>query len=114
ALPGPRIHYIRSPRTPHSLYPLSPDPAFTISALPGPRIHYIRSPRTPHSLYPLSPDPAFTISALPGPRIHYIWSPTVHTTWKCNYFNKKNNSSNTHQTEHAQSVSTQYVLSGDK
>ncbi|CAI9618436.1 unnamed protein product, partial [Staurois parvus] len=65
SLPGPRIHYIRSPRTPHSLYPLSPDPAFTISALPGPRIHYIRSPRTPHSLYPLSPDPAFTISALP-------------------------------------------------
>ncbi|CAI9567273.1 unnamed protein product [Staurois parvus] len=47
-LSGPRIHYIRSPRTLHSLYPLSPDPAFTISALPGPCIHYIRSPRTPH------------------------------------------------------------------
>ncbi|CAI9616696.1 unnamed protein product, partial [Staurois parvus] len=30
ALPIHRIHYIRSPRTPHPLYPLSPDPAFTI------------------------------------------------------------------------------------
>ncbi|CAI9557546.1 unnamed protein product, partial [Staurois parvus] len=49
----------------HSLYPLSPDPAFTISALPRPCIHYIWSPRTPHSLYPLSPDPAFTISGFP-------------------------------------------------
>ncbi|CAI9549165.1 unnamed protein product, partial [Staurois parvus] len=46
ALPEPRIHYIRSPPTPHSLYTL-------VS-------------RTPHSLYPLSPgDPAFTISGLP-------------------------------------------------
>ncbi|CAI9610289.1 unnamed protein product, partial [Staurois parvus] len=106
--PGPRIRCIRSPRTPHSLYPLSPDPAFPISALPGPRIRFIRSPRTPHSLYPLSPDPTFAISALPrtphslypltspdpafpisahpGPCIHYIWSPTVHRTWKNNYF----------------------------
>ncbi|CAI9567274.1 unnamed protein product [Staurois parvus] len=50
--------YIPSLWTPHSLYPVSPDPAFTISALPGPCIHYIRSPRTLHSLYPLSPDPA--------------------------------------------------------
>ncbi|CAI9552060.1 unnamed protein product, partial [Staurois parvus] len=99
--PGPRIHYIRSlPGTPHSLYPLSPDPAFTISALPEtppftnirsprtrittisasrPRIHYIPSPPRPRtSLYhPLSPDPAFTISALtlPDSRIHYIRSP---------------------------------------
>ncbi|CAI9542887.1 unnamed protein product, partial [Staurois parvus] len=91
-LPGPCIHYIRSPRTLHSLYPLSPDPAFTISGLPGPCIHYIRSPRTLHSLYLVSPDPAFTISGLPGPCIHYIWSPTVHTTWKCTLQRKKTTS----------------------
>ncbi|CAI9620816.1 unnamed protein product, partial [Staurois parvus] len=52
--PGPCIHYIWSPRTLHSLYPVSPDPAFTISGLPGPCI---------------------TISGLPGPCIHYIRSP---------------------------------------
>ncbi|CAI9619523.1 unnamed protein product, partial [Staurois parvus] len=51
ALPGPHIHFIRSPRTLHSLYPLSP----------GPCIHYIRYPRPLHPLYPLSPDLAFTI-----------------------------------------------------
>ncbi|CAI9567596.1 unnamed protein product, partial [Staurois parvus] len=50
SLPGPCIHYIWSPRTLHSLYLVSPDPAFTISGLPGPCIHYIWSPRTPHSL----------------------------------------------------------------
>ncbi|CAI9561879.1 unnamed protein product, partial [Staurois parvus] len=64
-LPGPCIHYIRSPRTLHSLYLVSPDPPFTISCLPGPCIHYIWSPRTLHSLYLVSPDPAFTISGLP-------------------------------------------------
>ncbi|CAI9586587.1 unnamed protein product [Staurois parvus] len=70
--PGPRIHYIRSPRTLHSLYPVSPVPAFTISGLPRPCIHYIR----------LSPDPAFTISGLPGPCIHYVWSPrTLHSLY---------------------------------
>ncbi|CAI9540103.1 unnamed protein product, partial [Staurois parvus] len=63
AIPGPCIHYIHSPRTLHSLYSLSRDPAFTIalsmdpaftiSGLPGPSIHYIRSPWTLHSLYPL-------------------------------------------------------------
>ncbi|CAI9542970.1 unnamed protein product, partial [Staurois parvus] len=63
-LPGPCIHYIWSPQTLHSLYPLSPDPTFTISGLPGPCIHYIWFPRTLHSLYPVSPDPAFTISDL--------------------------------------------------
>ncbi|CAI9549058.1 unnamed protein product, partial [Staurois parvus] len=78
-----------SPWTLHSLYLVSPDPAFTISGLPGPCIHYIWSPRTLHSLYLVSPDPAFTISGLPGPCIHYIWSPTVHRTWKCNYFSKQ-------------------------
>ncbi|CAI9558734.1 unnamed protein product, partial [Staurois parvus] len=97
--------------TQHSLYPLSLDPALTLSALPG----------DPHSLYPLSPgpcihfipvspDPAFsipgprthsyprtryyirsppdpaltalTISALPGPRTHYIRSPrTPHSLY---------------------------------
>ncbi|CAI9537540.1 unnamed protein product [Staurois parvus] len=65
--PGPCIHYIWSPRALHSLYLVSPGPAFTISGLPGPCIHYIRSPRTLHSLYPVSPDPAFTISGLPRP-----------------------------------------------
>ncbi|CAI9541402.1 unnamed protein product, partial [Staurois parvus] len=70
--PGPCIHYIWSPQTPHSLYLVSPDPAFTISGLPGPCIHYIWSP----------PDPAFTISGLPGPCIHYIWSPrTLHSLY---------------------------------
>ncbi|CAI9558401.1 unnamed protein product, partial [Staurois parvus] len=70
--PGPCIHYIWSPRTLHSLYLVSPDPAFTISGLPGPCIHYICSP----------PDPAFTISGLPGPCIHYIWSPmTLHSLY---------------------------------
>ncbi|CAI9570943.1 unnamed protein product, partial [Staurois parvus] len=71
-----------SPRTPHSLYLVSQDPAFTISGLPGPCIHYIRSSRTLHSLYPDSPDPAFTISGLPGPCIHYIRSPrTLHSLY---------------------------------
>ncbi|CAI9587035.1 unnamed protein product, partial [Staurois parvus] len=63
------------PRTLHSLYPLSPDPAFTISGLPGPCIHYIWSPQTLYSLYLVSSDPAFTISGLPGHCIHYIRSP---------------------------------------
>ncbi|CAI9566445.1 unnamed protein product, partial [Staurois parvus] len=31
--PGPCSHYIWSPRTLHSLYLVSPDPAFTISGL---------------------------------------------------------------------------------
>ncbi|CAI9620340.1 unnamed protein product, partial [Staurois parvus] len=53
-LPGPCIHYIWSPRTLHSLYLVSPDPAFTISGLPGPCIHYIWSPRTLHLLYLVS------------------------------------------------------------
>ncbi|CAI9548986.1 unnamed protein product, partial [Staurois parvus] len=69
---GPCIHYIRSPRTLHSLYLVSPDPTFTISSLHRPYIHYIWSPRTLHSLYLVSLDPAFTISGLPGPCIHYI------------------------------------------
>ncbi|CAI9554955.1 unnamed protein product, partial [Staurois parvus] len=43
------------PRTLHSLYLVSPDPAFTISGLPGPCIHYIWSPTVPQ----------FTISGLP-------------------------------------------------
>ncbi|CAI9560438.1 unnamed protein product, partial [Staurois parvus] len=55
----------------HSLYLVSPDPAFAISGLPGPCIHYIWSPRTLHSLYLVSLDPASTISGLPGPCIHY-------------------------------------------
>ncbi|CAI9540089.1 unnamed protein product, partial [Staurois parvus] len=38
------VHYIRSPRTLHSLYPVSP----------GPCIYYIWSPRTLHSLYLIS------------------------------------------------------------
>ncbi|CAI9601483.1 unnamed protein product, partial [Staurois parvus] len=63
--PGPCIHYIWSPRTLHSLYLVSQDPAFTISGLPGPCIHYIWSPRTLHSLYLVSQDPAFIISDLP-------------------------------------------------
>ncbi|CAI9611395.1 unnamed protein product, partial [Staurois parvus] len=80
--PGPCIHYIWSPRTLHSLYPVSPDPAFTISGLPGPCIHYIWSPRTLHSLYLVSPDPAFPISGLPGPCIHHIRSPrTLHSLY---------------------------------
>ncbi|CAI9583572.1 unnamed protein product, partial [Staurois parvus] len=113
-LPGPCIHYIWSPRSLHSLYLVSPDPAFTISGLPGPaftisglprlHIHYIWSPRTLHSLYLVSPDPAFTISGLP----QY----TEHGNALSQ--EKKNISSNTHQTEHVKSVSTQYVLSGDK
>ncbi|CAI9549979.1 unnamed protein product, partial [Staurois parvus] len=78
------------PRTLHSLYLVSPEPAFTISGLPGPCIHYIWSPRTLHSLYPVSQDPAFTKSGLPGPCIYYIWSPTVRRTWK--YTPPKNNS----------------------
>ncbi|CAI9595776.1 unnamed protein product, partial [Staurois parvus] len=86
--PRPCIHSIRSPRTLHSLYPVSPDPAFTISGFPAPCIHDIWSPRTLHSLYPVSPDPAFTISGFPAPCIHDIWSPTVHTTWKYNYITK--------------------------
>ncbi|CAI9532005.1 unnamed protein product, partial [Staurois parvus] len=70
------------PRTLHSLYLVSPDPAFTISGLPGPCTHYIWSPRTLHSLYLVSPDPAFSISGLPGPCIHYIWSPrTLHSLY---------------------------------
>ncbi|CAI9545103.1 unnamed protein product, partial [Staurois parvus] len=48
------IHYIWSPWTLHSLYLVSPDPAFTISGLPRPCIHYIRSPWTLHSLYLVS------------------------------------------------------------
>ncbi|CAI9548724.1 unnamed protein product, partial [Staurois parvus] len=52
--PGPCIHYIWSPWTLHSLYLVSPDPAFTISGLPGPCIHYIWSPWTLHSLYLVS------------------------------------------------------------
>ncbi|CAI9566011.1 unnamed protein product, partial [Staurois parvus] len=79
---------VTNPQTPHSLYLVSPDPAFTISSLSRPCIHYIWSLQTLHSLYLVSTDPAFTISGLPGPRIHYIWSPTVHTTWKCKYFSK--------------------------
>ncbi|CAI9584432.1 unnamed protein product, partial [Staurois parvus] len=55
------------PRTLHSLYLVSQDPAFTISGLPLPCIHYIWSPT----------DPAFTISGL----LHY-------THGKCNYFSK--------------------------
>ncbi|CAI9593860.1 unnamed protein product, partial [Staurois parvus] len=104
-----------SPWTLHSLYLVSPnpaftisglpDPAFTISGLPGPCIHYIWSPWTLHSLYLVSLDPALTISGLPGPCIHYIWSPTVHT-WKCTLRRKKKTlSSNTNQTEHVQSDS---------
>ncbi|CAI9573261.1 unnamed protein product, partial [Staurois parvus] len=66
-----------------SVYPLSQDPALTISGLPGPCIHYIWSPRTLHSLYPVSLDPTFTISGLPEPCIHYIWSPRpgIHYIW---------------------------------
>ncbi|CAI9543607.1 unnamed protein product, partial [Staurois parvus] len=63
--PGPCIHYTWSLRTLHSLYLVSPEPAFTIPGLPGPCIHYTWSPRTLHSLYLVSP----------GPCIHYIWSP---------------------------------------
>ncbi|CAI9620338.1 unnamed protein product, partial [Staurois parvus] len=62
---------VTKPRSLHSLYLVSQDPAFTISGLPGPCIHYIWSPRTLHSLYLVSPDPAFTISGLPGPCIYY-------------------------------------------
>ncbi|CAI9623180.1 unnamed protein product, partial [Staurois parvus] len=48
-------------RTLHSLYLVSPDPAFTISGLPRPCIHYIWSPR---------------------PCTHYIWSPrTLHSLY---------------------------------
>ncbi|CAI9586568.1 unnamed protein product, partial [Staurois parvus] len=49
----------------HSLYLVSPDPAFTISGLPGPCIHYIWCPQTLHLLHLVSPDHAFTISGLP-------------------------------------------------
>ncbi|CAI9576376.1 unnamed protein product [Staurois parvus] len=61
-----------SPRTLHSLYVVSPDPAFTICGLPGPCIHSICSPRSP----------AFTLSGLPRSCIHYIWSPrTLHSLY---------------------------------
>ncbi|CAI9566821.1 unnamed protein product, partial [Staurois parvus] len=58
----------RVPRTLHSLYLVSPNPAFTISGLPG---------HSPAFTISVSQDPAFTISSLPGPCIQYIWSPSL-------------------------------------
>ncbi|CAI9576401.1 unnamed protein product, partial [Staurois parvus] len=74
------IRNVTKPRTLHSLYLVSPDPAFTVSVsgLPGPCIHCIWSPQDTHSLYLVSQDtqqglqdPAFTVSGLPNAIIQF-------------------------------------------